>query len=192
MEEFTINAKVLHELLAGASVGAANAKAYQQHLACVELVMDGSTNDVLRVAGTDGKKLVIGNYGLRGVGTNFRTLWHVNDVKPALKWLKGQKDNPVTVSSSLLKSGGEIIGLTPMTWQYPDVMRVIPSDFPTPAGDTMPEFVFDPELLADMAKVPNSDKRVNVLFNHVKRTNLAWWKNSSGVFWRYVFVANRG
>ena len=186
MEEFTISAGVLHELLTGANASAAGVKEYRAHLACVQLAV---VNGVVTVAGTQGTKLAVGDYVLPdNSGIEFITLWHVSDIKHALPWLKSLKGAPVVVSPSLLKSAESVIGLTPQTMGYPNVMAVIPNEFPTPLCDTMPAFIVDPSLLADMAKIPNTAKRVEIRFNHVKHASLAEWANESGVSWRYVFM----
>ena len=186
MEQFNIPANVLHELLTGASASAAGAKEYRQHLAQIELVVD---NNLLRVAGTDGMKLAVGDYTLfTATGSYFKILWHVSEIKSALAWLKPLKDSTVLVAADSLRRGDDSFSFTPTQFSYLDVMAVIPNEFPTPLGDTMPAFIVDPSLLADMAKIPNTAKRVEIKFNHVKHASLAEWANESGVSWRYVFM----
>ena len=186
MEELTINAGVLHELFTGACVAVAGAKDKRQHLSAVQLTVK---RDTVRATGTDGFKLAYGEYKLTESQYSFEVLFPATELKNVLTLLKAHKRENVTVSEhGIFRVAGNVIAATPLAWNYPDIDGIIPTEWALPTGAGVPALVFDPVVLSDMAKIPNTSKRVSVFFNYEKFANLATWNNDSGIAWRYVFM----
>jgi hypothetical protein len=192
MEELTINAGVLHELLTGASVGVALPKDNRANLMGVHIFALG---DSVRVSGTNASKAVIGKVS-RESGDYFELLLPAKDLKTVLTLLKqahkAHTNTVATVSGTgVFTIGDNVTAVTPMSHTFPDTEGIIPDEFPFPEGDTLPAIDFNPEMLGDMAKIPNTGKRVSVLLNYNSRASLATWQNDTGVAWRYLFMPLR-
>ena len=186
-EELTINAGVLHELLSGACVAVAGAKDKRAGLTAVQLT---ATRDTVRAAGTNGFKLAYGEYQLADMREySFAVLLPATELKNVLTLLKAHKRESVTVSENgIFVVANNVIAATPLVWNYPDIDGIIPTEWALPTGAGVPALSFDPVVLSDMAKIPNTSKRVNIYFNYEKFANLAVWDNDTGVSWRYVFM----
>jgi hypothetical protein len=186
MEELTINAGVLLELLAGACVAVAGNKDKRPHLSAVQLTVK---RDTVRAAGTNGFKLAYGEYKLPSSEYSFGVLFPATELKNVLTLLKAHKRDNVTVSENgIFRVAGNVIAATPLSSNYPDIDNIIPAEWALPTGAGVPALSFNPVVLSDMAKIPNTSKRVNIYFNYEKFANLAVWDNDTGVSWRYVFM----
>lgn len=198
MNEIQIDARELLELVTGANVGAANKREIApQHFTGVNITVSAGT---IRAAGTNGAKLAIGelSLGVHFALAEFEFTLTPDGVKSLTAWLKnwikeyGRKNSnplPITLNNSSVNYCGEILELELFSSRFPDVLSVIPSEF-TPSSDTAPAQGFNAAILADLAKIPNTNKnsQVNLRVNHAMRASLASWVNDSGVFWRYVFM----
>lgn len=201
MSKLELNAGVMLELITGASVGAAPAKDFRQHLTGVNIAVSGG---VLRVAGTDGAKLIVGEYATpTPLGDEFNILVSPNGVKLLIQWLKDKvkeyKNNPqvsVTVTDSGVFSVygiefcPELLGIS-----FPAYEGVIPDvdSFNDYTGATLQGF--NAKLLADIAKVPNDNNGhktgcagVRFYVGYNKRPSLVLWRNSNAVLWRVVIM----
>jgi len=187
MEELTINAGVLHELLTGACVAVAGAKDTRAALTAVQLT---AKRDTVRATGTNGFKLAYGEYKLADMREySFGVLLPATELKNVLTLLKTHKRDNITVSENgIFVVAGNVIAATPLLSNYPNIDDIIPTEWALPTGAGVPALSFDPVVLSDMAKIPNTSKRVSVYFNYEKFANLAMWNNDSGVSWRYVFM----
>lgn len=189
MEEFTINAGVLHELLTGALVGAPRREDRRAFMNCLELTYDYGD---LQIAGTDGFKLALGTYNMPFNKTRFTSVLPVSEIKLILPELKKNKGELATVKESgVIRIGDLVMAITPAWHTFPNVLSVLPSEFKLPNDYELPALAFNPALLGDLAKIPNTGNRVEIKFNYVGHASLAEWANDSGVAWRYVFMRNR-
>jgi DNA polymerase III sliding clamp (beta) subunit (PCNA family) len=197
MNEIEISGRVLLELVTGAGVGAARdtAKESRPHLTGVHLsVKSGS----VRAAGTNGIKLAVGTYDMPTNSPDFELLLTPSGVKLLTTWLKnwvkeygrkGINPIPVTLSDSSVNYCGNVLNLDVFSVSsFPNLDSVIPSNF-TPPTDS-PAQGFMGSILADVAKIPNSDKQgqINLRIAYDMRPSMASWVNDSGVAWRYVMM----
>lgn len=189
MQEFTINAGVLHELLTGALVGTPRREDRRAFMNCLELTYDYGD---LQIAGTDGFKLALGIYNMPFNNMRFASAWPVSQIKSILPELKKNKGELATVEESgVIRIGDLVMAIAPAPHTFPNVLSVIPTKFDVPNDYELPALVFNPALLGDLAKIPNTGNRVEIKFAYVGSASLAEWVNDSGVAWRYVFMRMR-
>lgn len=195
MNEIEISGRVLLELVTGANVATAHPRELRAHLTGVH-VRAGSGE--LRAAGTNGIKLAIGTYDMPTVSANFEMLLAPNGVKlltASLKnWVKEHgrnKSNPVTITldNSTVNYCGHILNLELLATSWPNIDAIAPAEF-APADYMAPAQGFSADILADIAKIPNTNKehQVNLRIAHNMRPSMASWVNDTGVAWRYVMM----
>ena len=195
MNEIEISGRVLLELVTGANVATAHPRENRAHLTGVH-VRAGSGE--LRAAGTNGIKLAIGTYDTPTVSANFEMLLAPNSVKLLTAWLKnlvkeygnkGLNSIPVTLNNSTVNYCGDVFNLELLATSWPNIDTIVPSEF-APADYTAPAQGFSADILADIAKIPNTNKerQINLRIAHNMRPSMASWVNDTGVAWRYVMM----